>query len=107
MSATESNDPEKIVIGAQRLAVVPLPMKPDANWGWRGAFAYGDTKVGECALKEGGVFSFICVDCGLRVGDRDEQPQEAGGAATDRSGKSDAASTGAAFFGAATDKAGA
>merc|ERR1719235_2607206 len=34
-----------IVVGAQRLAVVPLPKKPDANWGWRGSFAYGDTKV--------------------------------------------------------------
>lgn len=64
---------DKIVIAAQRLAVVQLPPKPDANWSWRGLFAYEDTKVGECALREGGVFSFICVDCGLRVGDRGEE----------------------------------
>jgi len=63
----------RIVIKAQRLAVVPLPPKPDQNWGWRGTFAYGDIKVGECRLREGGVFSFICVDCGLRVGDREER----------------------------------
>lgn len=63
---------DKVVIGAQRLAVVPLPPKPDTNWGWRGLFAYGDTKVGECPLREGGIYSFICVDCGLRVGDREE-----------------------------------
>merc|ERR1711871_1155989 len=69
---SQGDDPEKIVIGAQRLAVVQLPKKPDANWGWRGLFAYGDTKVGECRLREGGVFSFICVDCGLFVGDIEE-----------------------------------
>mmetsp|Transcript_37726 Transcript_37726/g.117607 ORF Transcript_37726/g.117607 Transcript_37726/m.117607 type:complete len:459 (+) Transcript_37726:202-1578(+) len=65
-------DDGKVTIGPQRLAVVPLPPKPDANWGWRGLFAYGDTQVGECRLREGGVFSFICVDCGLRVGDRED-----------------------------------
>mmetsp|Transcript_53796 Transcript_53796/g.116280 ORF Transcript_53796/g.116280 Transcript_53796/m.116280 type:complete len:316 (+) Transcript_53796:3-950(+) len=63
---------DEVVIGAQRLAVVKLPPKPDTNWGWRGVFAYGDTKVGECGLREGGVFSFIAIDCGLRVGDREE-----------------------------------
>lgn len=67
-----SMDLETIVIGAQRVAVIRLPQKPDANWGWRGSFAYGDTKVGECRLREGGVFSFICVDAGLHVGDREE-----------------------------------
>jgi len=67
--SSEDEDPERIVIGAQRLAVVTLPKKPDMNWGWRGSFAYGDSKVGECRLREGGVFSFICVDCGLFVGD--------------------------------------
>ncbi|CAK9080014.1 PPM-type phosphatase domain-containing protein, partial [Durusdinium trenchii] len=61
----------QVVIAPQRLAVVPLPPKPDANWGWRGHFSYGDTKVGDCAFREGGVFSFISVDCGLRVGDRE------------------------------------
>jgi len=66
------DDSSKVVISAQRLAVVQLPPKPDANWGWRGLFAYGDTKVGECRLREGGVFSFICVDCGLRVADRQD-----------------------------------
>jgi len=71
-ASSATDDPDKVIIGAQRLAVVPLPTKPDANWGWRGHFAYGDTKVGECRLREGGVFSFICVDCGLRVGDREE-----------------------------------
>lgn len=66
-------DPAKdqIIIAPQRLAVVQLPPKPDTNWGWRGHFAYGDTKVGDCAFREGGVFSFISVDCGLRVGDRE------------------------------------
>lgn len=62
---------DQIVIAPQRLAVVQLPQKPDTNWGWRGHFAYGDTKVGDCAFREGGVFSFISVDCGLRVGDRE------------------------------------
>ncbi|CAJ1344018.1 unnamed protein product [Effrenium voratum] len=61
----------QIMIAPQRLAVVPLPPKPDTNWGWRGHFAYGDTQVGDCAFREGGVFSFISVDCGLRVGDRE------------------------------------
>lgn len=68
-----NEDEQKVVIGAQRLGVVQLPPKPDTNWGWRGVFAYGDTKVGECKLREGGVFSFICVDCGLRVGDRESE----------------------------------
>eukprot|EP00933_Yihiella_yeosuensis_P010141 TRINITY_DN11642_c3_g1_i1.p1 TRINITY_DN11642_c3_g1~~TRINITY_DN11642_c3_g1_i1.p1 ORF type:complete len:625 (-),score=143.85 TRINITY_DN11642_c3_g1_i1:40-1914(-) len=78
-----SDDEEKIVIAAQRLAVVQLPPRPDTNWGWRGLFSYGDTRVGDCRLKEGGVFSFICVDCGIRVGDRDEVTlaQEAAAAA--------------------------
>merc|ERR1740123_1453945 len=48
-----SMDLETIVIGAQRVAVIRLPQKPDANWGWRGSFAYGDTKVGECRLRVG------------------------------------------------------
>jgi len=61
----------QVFIAPQRLAVVPLPPKPDTNWGWRGHFSYGDTKVGDCAFREGGVFSFISVDCGLRVGDRE------------------------------------
>jgi len=100
-------DDHRVVIGPQRLAVVPLPPKPDTNWGWRGTFAYGDTKVGECALKEGGVFSFICVDCGLRVGDRDEQPQEVDVAVADTNEKGDATSAGAAFFSTDVDKAGA
>lgn len=64
-------DDSSLVIAPQRLAVVPLPPKPDMNWGWKGHFAYGDTKVGDCAFREGGVFSFISVDCGLRVGDRE------------------------------------
>jgi len=63
---------DHVAIAPQRLAVVPLPPKPDTNWGWKGHFAYGDTKVGDCAFREGGVFSFISVDCGLRVGDREE-----------------------------------
>lgn len=69
------NDSEEnqVVIGSQRLAVVQLPPKPDTNWGWRGAFSYHNAKVGECSLREGGIFSFICVDCGLRVGDRNEE----------------------------------
>lgn len=72
LNAEKVNAEDTLVIGAQRLAVVPLPPKPDQNWGWRGTFSYGDTKVGECRLREGGVFSFICVDNGLKVGDRGE-----------------------------------
>jgi len=75
-TSSAGEDEDKIIIGAQRMAIVPLPPKPDMNWGWRGTFSYGDTKVGECRLREGGVFSFICVDCGLRVLDREE---DAGG----------------------------
>jgi hypothetical protein len=75
-SNAPDDDFEKLVIGAQRLAVVELPKKPDANWGWRGVFSYGDTRVGECRLREGGVFSFICVDCGLFVGDIEEEGSE-------------------------------
>merc|ERR1712023_399892 len=33
--ATGEEEEEKIVIGTQRLAVVPLPARPDMNWGWR------------------------------------------------------------------------
>lgn len=72
LSSMSSADAAQVVtIGAQRVAVVSLPRKPDMNWSWRGSFSNGDTKVGECRLREGGVFSFICVDCGLRVGDRE------------------------------------
>lgn len=74
----EEEDTNGIVIGAQRLAVVQLPKKPDANWTWRGSFAYGETKVGECLLREARVFSFICVDCGLFVGDMEEHAEVAG-----------------------------
>lgn len=70
-SISASADEDEIEIGAQRFAMVPLLPKPDTNWGWRAVFSYGDTKVGECRLREGAVFSFICVDCGLRVADRD------------------------------------
>jgi len=72
----ESSVDGQVMIAPQRLAVVQLPGKPDTNWGWRGHFAYGDTKVGDCCFREGGVFSFISVDCGLRVGDR-EGPEDA------------------------------
>eukprot|EP00931_Biecheleriopsis_adriatica_P065501 TRINITY_DN40020_c0_g1_i1.p1 TRINITY_DN40020_c0_g1~~TRINITY_DN40020_c0_g1_i1.p1 ORF type:complete len:523 (-),score=98.15 TRINITY_DN40020_c0_g1_i1:39-1607(-) len=77
MAKTEDVVEGQNIIAPQRLAVVQLPPKPDTNWGWRGHFAYGDTKVGDCAFREGGVFSFISVDCGLRVGDREEAAAEA------------------------------
>jgi len=60
LTYTAGDEEDKIVIGAQRLAVVPLPPKPDTNWGWRGLFSYGDTKVGECRLREGGVQLHMC-----------------------------------------------
>ncbi|CAE7777387.1 unnamed protein product [Symbiodinium pilosum] len=71
LGSYSKKEDSSLVIAPQRLAVVPLPPKPDTNWGWKGHFAYGDTKVGDCAFREGGVFSFISVDCGLRVGDRE------------------------------------
>jgi len=77
-TAFDEADDSKVTIGAQRLEVVKLPPKPDPNWGWRGMFSYGDTKVGECRFREGCIFSFICVDCGLRVGDREEDAGEDG-----------------------------
>eukprot|EP00927_Polykrikos_kofoidii_P061821 TRINITY_DN56649_c0_g1_i1.p1 TRINITY_DN56649_c0_g1~~TRINITY_DN56649_c0_g1_i1.p1 ORF type:complete len:543 (-),score=110.68 TRINITY_DN56649_c0_g1_i1:105-1733(-) len=76
--AKRTDDDGRVVIGAQRLAVVPLPPKPDMNWGWRGVFSYGDTKVGDCRLRDGGIFSFICVDSGLRVGDQEEGERSEG-----------------------------
>ena len=50
----------QVFIAPQRLAVVPLPPKPDTNWGWRGHFSYGDTKVGDCAFREAPTRSKTC-----------------------------------------------
>eukprot|EP00450_Noctiluca_scintillans_P019634 CAMPEP_0194523876 /NCGR_PEP_ID=MMETSP0253-20130528/58887_1 /TAXON_ID=2966 /ORGANISM="Noctiluca scintillans" /LENGTH=568 /DNA_ID=CAMNT_0039368453 /DNA_START=37 /DNA_END=1743 /DNA_ORIENTATION=- len=72
MKSLRVADDGRAPIGAQRLAIVVLPKRPDMNWGWRGQFFYGEQKVGECKLREGGIFSFISVDCGIRVGDREE-----------------------------------
>lgn len=69
-------DGEPILIGPQRMVVVQLPPKPDANWSWRGVFSLGETRVGETQLKSGCVFSFVAVDCGLSVGDKGDEPGE-------------------------------
>ena len=51
----------------------PLPQErpneakvPSVSW----------AEVGDCAFREGGVFSFISVDCGLRVGDREARTKK-------------------------------
>eukprot|EP00929_Paragymnodinium_shiwhaense_P120208 TRINITY_DN92112_c0_g1_i1.p1 TRINITY_DN92112_c0_g1~~TRINITY_DN92112_c0_g1_i1.p1 ORF type:complete len:558 (+),score=121.98 TRINITY_DN92112_c0_g1_i1:133-1806(+) len=72
----KSDDENNVVIGPQRVAIVQLPTRPDTNWGWRGVFSYSQGKIGECRLKEGGTFSFICVDSGLNVRDKEVEADE-------------------------------